>query len=173
MGQFYTEKTENSTTVWLTPRDLLERLGQFDCDPCACDEPRPWNCAGTNYAKDQNGLLQEWHGRVWLNPPYGRESIPFLKKMSRERPRGLALLFARTETAVWQDEIFPTACAILFLRKRIRFCRPDGTQAPRTANAPSCLISWHESELPLFRALESENRGKLILLNQPNCDREE
>lgn len=66
MGQFYTEKTENSTTVWLTPRDLLARLGQFDCDPCACDEPRPWDTAHTG---DTAAHITENERTQWNTTP--------------------------------------------------------------------------------------------------------
>jgi hypothetical protein len=26
--------------------------------------------ADTFFAKDDDGLAHEWHGRIWLNPPY-------------------------------------------------------------------------------------------------------
>lgn len=35
MNTFNTPKTEKTTNVWLTPRYVLDLLGQFDVDPCA------------------------------------------------------------------------------------------------------------------------------------------
>ena len=45
---FNTPKTEETTNVWLTPPDLLQKLGHFDLDPCAASN-RPWDCADVNY----------------------------------------------------------------------------------------------------------------------------
>lgn len=72
MNTFNTLKTETTTNVWLTPRYVLDLLGQFDTDPCAATV-RPWDCARVNYTVEHNGLLLPWEGRVWLNPPYGNE----------------------------------------------------------------------------------------------------
>ena len=60
-----------ATDTWLTPQTILNPLGVFDLDPCVAPQPRPWNCAISNYALPaENGLKLPWHGRVWLNPPY-------------------------------------------------------------------------------------------------------
>jgi hypothetical protein len=90
--------------------------------------------------KAEDGLVVPWEGTVWLNPPYGRDSVPFLEKMARHR-NGVALLFGRTDTKAWHELVFPMADAVLFMRGRISFYREDGTQAG-TANAPSCLVSY-------------------------------
>jgi phage N-6-adenine-methyltransferase len=58
---------------WATPQALFDRLnakyGPFDLDVCASAENA--KCARF-YTKEQNGLVQPWLGRVWMNPPYGR-----------------------------------------------------------------------------------------------------
>lgn len=74
MNTFNTAKTEKTTNVWLTPRYVLDLLGQFDTDPCAATV-RPWDCASVNYTEADNGLLLPWVGRVWLNPPYGKAPL--------------------------------------------------------------------------------------------------
>lgn len=81
MNTFNTAKTEKTTNVWLTPRYVLDLLGQFDTDPCAATV-RPWDCARVNYTVEDNGLLMPWEGRVWLNPPYGNEAEAFMERMS-------------------------------------------------------------------------------------------
>lgn len=159
---FNTPKTEESTNIWLTPRSLLDKLGDFDLDPCAAIG-RPWDCAKNNYTIDDNGLIQPWFGRIWCNPPYGSEAYPFLKKFSEYKGPGLMLLFTRTDIKAWHDYIFPTAKYLFFIKGRLKFCRSDGTQKA-TANAASCLIAWHESEFELLKKLEKENLGKLAIL---------
>jgi hypothetical protein len=125
--------------TWLTPPSLLQSLGPFDTDPCVPDSI-PWNTATTMYTKSIDGLKQPWVGRVWLNPPYGKDSYPFLKKMS-EHKNGIALLFGRTDTEAWHTWIFPYCDSVLFMKGRIKFYRQDGTQA-ESANAPSCLVAY-------------------------------
>jgi len=87
-----------------------------------------------------DGLRDLWTGRVWLNPPYGKEAPPFMAKLA-EYGRGTALLFARTETGMWHEHIWPKATAILFLRGRVSFLTPDGEKSG-TSGAPSALIAY-------------------------------
>lgn len=163
MDNFNTKTTEDTTNTWLTPRDLLNKLGSFDLDPCAAIG-RPWDCAKNNYTIVENGLLLPWNGRVWCNPPYGKEAAAFVARMA-EHGNGLALIFMRPDTRWFQDMVLATARYIFLLRGRIRFCRIDGTpgQAP---NAASCLVAWSESELPLLESLEADGMGKLVYLKK-------
>lgn len=94
MNTFNTQKTENTTNVWLTPRHVLDLLGHFDVDPCAAID-RPWDCADVNYTEEDNGLVLPWRWRVWLNPPYGNEAEAFMDRMSIHTGGGLALIFMR------------------------------------------------------------------------------
>ena len=131
------------TEVWLTPPDILAALGSFDLDPCAAPEPRPWATADRHIVRAQDGLTQPWHGRVWLNPPYGGPAIigPWMRRMA-DHGQGIALIFARTETAVFFETVWSRASALLFLRGRLHFHRPDGTRADHNSGAPSVLIAY-------------------------------
>ena len=72
--------------TWITPRWIIEALGPFDLDPCCPDEGMPWPTARKMVRKSEDGLSVDWaEDRVWLNPPYGRESKPFLERTSRSR----------------------------------------------------------------------------------------
>lgn len=127
--------------TWLTPPEIIRSLGEFDLDPCVPDS-MPWQTAKRMVTKTEDGLKVDWNGnRVWLNPPYGRDSYPFLRKMAEHTGGGIAFLFGRTDTAAWQDLVFPHADTVLFLRGRTKFHREDGSQAG-TANAPSALVSY-------------------------------
>lgn len=76
---------------------------------------------------------------------------------------GIALLFNRCDNVMFQDVIFPTAKAMMFLRKRIRFYRPDGVQG----DSPGCgsvLIAWGEKNADAV--MNCNLSGKYIILNQ-------
>ncbi|HVI40922.1 MAG TPA: DNA N-6-adenine-methyltransferase, partial [Anaerovoracaceae bacterium] len=89
---------KGATNVWLTPKWLLDELGEFDLDPCAAPNPRPFPTAKKMITEaDECGLKASWHGRVWLNPPYGKQIGPWLEKL-KSHGDGIALVFARTET---------------------------------------------------------------------------
>lgn len=144
--------------TWLTPPHLLKALGEFDLDPCCPDGGMPWRTAKRMITKSENSLSKNWEGlRVWLNPPYGREAIPFFEKMvERNTGGGIALVFVRPDTRLWQDIIFPCATAILFLRGRLRFCKQDGTQG-ETATAPSALIAFSQADAAVLAEANGSN----------------
>lgn len=132
------------TDVWLTPPCLLKELGgaeSFDLDPCA-SEDRPWDTAKRHLTRHDNGLISEWNGRVWLNPPYQTKQIrDWLARMSHHGV-GTALIFARTETAHFARYVWETCDALLFLEGRINFHLPDGRRARKNAGAPSVLCAY-------------------------------
>lgn len=64
------KRTSTSKQEWLTPPEIIQALGPFDLDPCA-PIVRPWDTAQTYYTIDDNGLLKEWFGRVWLKSSVG------------------------------------------------------------------------------------------------------
>jgi hypothetical protein len=125
---------------WLTPPEILAALGPFDLDPCA-PEKRPWRMARRHYTKRQDGLSRKWSGRVWLNPPFGREVGKWLEKLCRHG-NGVALTAARTETAWFFDYVWQSADAILFLEGRPHFYYVNGERAPFNSGAPICLIAY-------------------------------
>ena len=84
--------------TWLTPPSIIEALGPFDLDPC-CPSNMPWRTATQMISLPDNGLLADWSGkRVWCNPPYGREAIPFLRKMAENTNGGGILSYLRGQT---------------------------------------------------------------------------
>lgn len=154
------EKTAHSTDEWYTPLEIIKPLGVFDLDPCA-PEKRLWDTAKEHYTKQDNGLDKEWRGRVWLNPPYSRPLIEqFVKKMA-EHGNGIALLFNRCDSKMFHELIFEKATAMLFMRKRIRFYRPDGTQGGQPG-CGSILVAYGEKNAFLLE--NSGIEGKYIRL---------
>ncbi len=155
------ERTSTSTDEWYTPREILSALGEFDLDPCAPVSPL-WYTAKTMYNKEIDGLKQEWHGRVWLNPPYSRPLIEKFVRRMADHGNGIALLFNRCDSKMFQDVIFGKATAMKFLRNRIRFYRPDGSRG----DSPGCgslLIAFGEDNARILQECPIE--GKYVRLN--------
>lgn len=154
------ERSEKPTDEWYTPPAIISALGAFDLDPCAPVIPL-YRTATVMYDKNSDGLSKEWFGRIWLNPPYSRPLISqFIKKMA-DHNNGIALLFNRCDNVMFHDIIFPSAAAMKFLRKRIRFYRPDGTQG----GSPGCgsvLIAWGKRNAEIIRDCKLE--GKYVNL---------
>lgn len=142
MKNFNTNTTNNDE--WLTPPSIVEALGPFDLDPCS-PVNRPWDTAAKHYTKEQDGLAQPWEGRVWLNPPYGRETFKWLEKLA-DHGNGIALIFARTEMKGFHEQVWDRADAVFFFEGRLRFHRADGSQGG-SANAPSCLVAYSMSNI--------------------------
>jgi phage N-6-adenine-methyltransferase len=140
------------TDCWLTPPEIIKALGPFDLDPCASPEPRPWPTATKHITLPADGLAKPWTGRVWLNPPYSREAVRWLRRMS-EHGQGTALMFARTETSWFRETVWhsPTASGMLFLDGRVYFHRPDGTKAGDNAGAPSVLVAYGMNDAEKLR----------------------
>ncbi len=137
------QSSRSGTCEWLTPPSILKSLGSFDLDPCAPTK-RPWSIATQHFTRDDDGIRQDWVGRVWLNPPYDEDLIwRFMGKMA-EHNNGIALVFARTETRWFFNFVWSYASAILFLRGRLNFYLPNGQESKKNASAPSVLISYGE-----------------------------
>lgn len=138
------------STTWLTPPHVLEALGgwqEFDLDPCAAPNPRPWPTAWhMNALADGDGLALEWTGRVWLNGPYGAELAAWLAKLGNHG-RGTALMFARTETEMFHRHVWERAHGLLFLEGRLHFHHPDGTRAKANGGAPSVLAAYGQDDM--------------------------
>jgi hypothetical protein len=124
---------------WLTPPEILRACGEFDLDPCT-PIVRPWDTAKKHYNVLDDGLKQEWFGRVWLNPPYGDKTARWMERMA-DHGNGVSLIFARTETATFFPWVWDYASALLFLKGRLNFYTKEGRRGG-TAGAPSVLIAY-------------------------------
>lgn len=154
------ESSNFTKTEWLTPLNLIHKLPEFDLDPCSPIN-RPWPTAKNHYTIADNGLVHEWFGRVFCNPPYD-DSSSWLKKMINHN-NGIVLIFARTETKLFFEYVWNKASAILFLEGRITFYHADGKRASMNAGAPSVLIAYGHECADLLSKVEIP--GKYIRLN--------
>ncbi len=111
-----TRGQDGATNVWLTPRWLLDALGPFDLDPASCPE---WPTAAEHFTEVQDGLYRDWHGLVWLNPPYGVNTEKWVQRWA-QHPSGFLLVAARPDTKWFQDAA-KAADLSWFPRGRIKF----------------------------------------------------
>lgn len=148
------ERSNKTTVEWYTPKEIIDSLGEFDLDPCAPINPL-WQTAKVMYNKEDDGLKQNWVGRVWLNPPYSRPLIELFCKKMAEHGNGIALLFNRLDSVMMQEVVLKNAHAMKFLRKRIKFYRPDGTQG----GSPGCgsvLFAFGKENAEILRNHKAE-----------------
>lgn len=138
------------TDEWFTPAALLDLartlLETIDLDPASCAEANQRVRAARYITRAEDGLGQDWSGRVWLNPPYGRggQELWSRKLMSCYYAGSVteALLLVNAQTSErWFQPLwgFP----LCFIRGRVRFERPDGTRgmSPTKGSAVAFLAS--------------------------------
>jgi phage N-6-adenine-methyltransferase len=113
----------STTDDWATPQHFFDqvaaRFGPFDIDVCASAGNAK---APKFYTREQDGLMQEWRGRCWMNPPYGRAIGAWVRKAYESSLSGcvcVCLLPARTDTAWWHD--FVVRGSVEFIRGRLKF----------------------------------------------------
>ncbi len=141
----HTRPNGGATVDWITPKEIIAALGPFDFDPCSSDT-QPWPTATRMLKRADNGLAQLWEGRTWCNPPYGNETGAWLSKLAAHG-NGIALIFARTETAMFVDHVWHKATALLFLAGRLYFHLPNGDRASANAGGPSVLVAYGRRNL--------------------------
>lgn len=146
--------------TWLTPKWILQQLGEFDLDPCAAKENIKWTGARFYFSKTSDGLSAEsvWSGRVFCNPPFSN-SVPWIRRCA-QHGFGITLVPSTTESGVWRDCVWPRAKAILLMAGRVRFCNPDGSQTTGRPLRPVALIAWSVFDADLLR--NSQLAGVLL-----------
>jgi len=98
--------------------------------------PRATHVPAAAFVTDDS-LGASWRGFVWMNPPYGGRNAldPWLHKFVRHG-NGVCLVPDRT-SAPWFQMWAPHMDAVLFVRHKIKFERPDGSigKQPGTGSA--------------------------------------
>jgi ParB family chromosome partitioning protein len=150
--------TGTGENEWYTPAEFIEMarrtMGAIDLDPASSATAQKVVQAERFFSQADNGLEQEWAGRVWLNPPYAQPAIAqFADKMVREWASGrlaaaVMLTHNYTDTA-WFQQLAHAATAICFTRGRVRFISPDGELASPTQGQ---AFFYFGADLDLFQS---------------------
>lgn len=128
----------SASAEWSTPQDFFEeynRIYRFTLDVCAT----PANKKASKYytiashacyemlwdgeCLGLDGLAHDWGTeRCWMNPPYGREIIQWMRKAYEASQNGalvVCLVPSRTDTAWWHD--YAMQGDVTFIRGRLKF----------------------------------------------------
>jgi hypothetical protein len=133
---------QSVTVEWYTPAKYIEAarsvLGHIDLDPASSPLANETVRADQIYTEEDDGLNQEWYGRIWLNPPYGKLTGPFVSKLVEEHEAGrvkaaILLINAYGFDSAWFQPLWNyTLC---FTNHRISFWSPQrGSGGPANAN---------------------------------------
>ena len=147
---------------WYTPPDYVEAarrvLGCIDLDPASSEKAQKTIRATRFFSAEDDGLTQDWGGRVWLNPPYAQPLIQqFAEKVVAEVRAGriseaIVLTHNYTDTA-WFHLLESACAAICFTRGRIRFVSSSGELAsPTQGQAFFYFGQRREAFAEVFRA---------------------
>lgn len=147
----------SNTHHWATPRELYDNLNkefQFKLDPCPLNPV----CDGL-----QGNI---WECCTFINPPYGRGIIQWIKKAYESSLAGytqVLLIPARTDTKWWHEYIMK-ADEIRLIKGRLKF-----GHSHNPAPFPSAIViytgngRWGVQGLRCFPRIKSCNTvGKII-----------
>ena len=120
---------------WYTPREVIEAareaMGGIDFDPASNPAANEIVQAAEYRTKDQDGLQGDWHGRVWMNPPWSAKVVgQFVAKLIEQHQAGkveqaCVLTSSITDTERWQSLV--GASSVVWLPKGdLKYYGPDG-----------------------------------------------
>ncbi len=135
---------------WETPPALYKSLNDefcFDFDPCPINEGE--------ITPSNDGLLIEWGGRNFINPPYSQKlKESFIKRAFEYAEKGrfcVMLIPVSTSTVIFHDCIKPNAKEIRFLRGRVPFIG---------VNTKGEYVNWHLTKrVPPEGVVHVKNNG--------------
>ena len=136
---------------WATPEEFYNKLNNefnFDFDPCPlCYE---------EITPEKDGLLVDWGGSNYVNPPYSRKlKESFVIKAIEESKKGklcVMLLPVSTSTKLFHEHIQPNAKEIRFVKGRIKFLGVNTKGEYVTNKSP-----MHDSMVVIFDGRKDEN----------------
>lgn len=130
--------TSSDSNEWYTPARYIEAarrvLGGFDLDPASCETANAVVQAARYFTEEDDGLKQEWKGRVWMNPPYGRLAGAFVARLAQQYAAGnvsaaVTLLSSAATSTAWFQPMWDGA--LCFTDHRINF---NGTKGNTTGS---------------------------------------
>lgn len=126
---------------WYTPAKYVdmarEVMGTIDTDPASNPTAQRTVRATTYYTAETNGLDKEWHGKVWMNPPYSNPEVQqFAAKVVAEYQSGRVteaiVLTNNSADTGWHRAMQDACTRYCTTTGRIRFESPT-----RQGNSPA------------------------------------
>ncbi len=140
---------------WYTPSYIFESFNtKFDLDVASPEERKFCNVPSSLFITDDS-LNKQWNGFVWMNPPFGNQKNKFLWiNKFIQHGNGIALMPDRSSTSWWQ--LFAKSSdAILFVNKKIKFIRADGTKGESPSNGTTLFAIGSKGVEALLNAEKS------------------
>jgi ParB family chromosome partitioning protein len=112
---------------------VREVLGEIDLDPASSAKAQRTVKAERFFTDRDDGLEQEWHGRVFLNAPYNRDLLPrFVRKLVAEIEAGhvtqAIMLVNNCADTDWFDAALRRCRSVCFTHGRIPFLKPNNEE---------------------------------------------
>ena len=151
------------TDEWQTPLVYLDSvrqaLGEIDLDPAAGDaENKRRVGAKVAYDINDDGLAQDWKGRTFLNPPYGRLAKRFVEKLLFHVGAGdvesavVLLALPHMSTKSFQP-LYAAASAFCITDHRIKF-EPMAGQKAHSPTSGSVFVYIGDSPEDFAKAFD-------------------
>lgn len=156
---YSSESNEWYTPAWVTAR-AADVLGNIDLDPASSQVAQRIHGADAWHGLDhpnedrRDGLSADWHGNVWLNPPYGRSedghnaqlwSRKLIDEWKAGRVTSGILLVKAALGYNWFEDLW-RELPVCFLRERLSFVRPDGTDDGQSKQATALFYVGNDIE---------------------------
>jgi len=129
----------SESNEWYTPQVYMDAvhavMGGIDIDPASNPEANQIVRADKYYTLETNGFDKSWHGRVFLNPPYGRDAelsisnqAKWTARLIEQYSNGIVseavLLVNAVTDRTWFRPLWDYS--LCFTNHRIPFYRPGG-----------------------------------------------
>lgn len=123
----------NQNDEWYTPGHIIKRvkdtMGTIEFDPFSCDYAQQWVRAERYCTIDDSAFNHQWHGKIFMNPPYSatliRKSIKTLvvNYLLGQVSEFICLTNSATDTR-WNEPLQQFTQA--YTNGRIQFIQPNG-----------------------------------------------
>ena len=145
---------------WYTPPFIIEAaksvMGNIDLDPASSKLANETVGAKEFYTIEDDGIKKDWHGRVWLNPPYSQPDISnFAKAVTSKKYDEIMILVNNATETDWFRMMAEASKVICFINKRLKFIDRDGN--PSGAPLQGQAIIYKGSNIDSFIKKFKEN----------------
>ncbi len=124
---FVTQHDQLTSDDYYTPSWVFEQMGiEFDLDVCAPPDGVPWIPAARHFSRREDGLLQHWEGRVWMNPPFSKPQVWVERFIIHNH--GVCLV--PMSMGRWLDPLWGLADGMVLAQPRFEFAGGAGLGIP-------------------------------------------